>query len=211
MIKVLIADDHPIVRHGLKQIISNAIGMEVAGEAEDGHQAVQRARTEAFDVVVLDISMPGPRGLDVLRQIRHSKPDLPILILSVHPEEQYAIRALKAGASGYLTKTRAPEELVLAINTVAVGRKYITSSLAERLATELQTPAQAKPLHEKLSDREYEVLRLIGQGKATAEIAERMFLSPKTVSTYRSRILHKMNMKTSAELMRYALDHGLVE
>lgn len=210
MIMILIADDHAVVREGLKRIITETSDMVVADEAADGHEVINKALKNDYDVVVLDITMPGINGLDVLKQIRAKKPKLPILVLSVHPEEQYAVRVLKAGASGYLTKERAPDELVAAIRKVASGRKYITSSLAEKLALELDIDRE-KPPHETLSDREYQVMCMITSGRTVKDIAEELFLSEKTISTYRTRILEKMKMKSNIELTHYAIKHGLVE
>jgi two-component system invasion response regulator UvrY len=209
-IKILIADDHMIVREGIKQIISEIPDMTVADEARTGHEALNKALTNDYDVVVLDITMPGVNGLDVMKQIKTQKPHLPVLVLSVHPEEQYAVRVLKAGASGYLTKESASDELIAAIRKISSGRKYITSSLAEKLAFDLESDTD-KPRHESLSDREFQVLCMIASGKTVKEIAEDLFLSEKTISTYRSRILEKMNMKNNAELTHYAIKHGLVE
>jgi two-component system, NarL family, invasion response regulator UvrY len=210
MIRILIADDHTVVREGLKQIISETPDMSIADEAVDGHEVLNKALKNDYDVVVLDITMPGVNGLDVLKQLKSQKPKLPILVLSVHPEEQYALRVLKVGASGYLTKEGASDELVAAIRKVSSGKKYITPSLAERMAYNLEIDAE-KPLHESLSDREYQVLCMIAAGRTPKEISERLFLSGKTVSTYRARILEKMNMKNNAELIYYAIKHGLVE
>jgi len=209
-IKILIADDHMIVREGIKQIISEIPDMTVADEARTGHEALNKALTNDYDVVVLDITMPGVNGLDVMKQIKTQKPHLPVLVLSVHPEEQYALRVLKAGASGYLTKESASDELIAAIRKISSGRKYITSSLAEKLAFDLESDTD-KPRHESLSDREFQVLCMIASGKTVKEIAEDLFLSEKTISTYRSRILEKMKMKNNAELTYYAVKHGLVE
>jgi two-component system, NarL family, invasion response regulator UvrY len=210
MIRILIADDHMIVREGIKQIISEIPDMTVADEARTGHEALNKALTNDYDVVVLDITMPGVNGLDVMKQIKTQKPHLPVLVLSVHPEEQYALRVLKAGASGYLTKESASDELIAAIRKISSGRKYITSSLAEKLAFDLESDTD-KPRHESLSDREFQVLCMIASGKTVKEIAEDLFLSEKTISTYRSRILEKMKMKNNAELTYYAVKHGLVE
>jgi len=210
MIKILIADDHTIIREGLKQIISETPDMTIADEAVDGHEVLNKALRNDYDVVVLDITMPGINGLDVLKQIKAQKPKLPILVLSVHPEEQYAVRVLRAGASGYLTKESAPDELITAIRKVSVGRKYVSSSLAEKLALELEIDRE-KPPHETLSDREYQVMCMITSGRTVKDIAEELFLSEKTISTYRARILEKMNMKNNIELTHYAIKHGLVE
>jgi DNA-binding NarL/FixJ family response regulator len=210
MIKILIADDHPVVRKGLKEIIQATPDMTVSGEASDGQEVLEKVMKIDFDVVVLDIAMPGRSGLDVLKELKRGKPELPVLILSIHPEEQYAVRVLKAGASGYLTKDSAPDELITAILKVSRGKKYISSSLAEKLAYDLEIGAE-KPLHETLSDREYEVMCLIASGKTVKEIAEELYLSVKTISTYRARILEKMKMRSSAELTHYAIKLGLVD
>lgn len=210
MIRILIADDHAIVRAGLKQIVAETSDMIVADEASSGHEALNKVWKNDYDVVVLDITMPGINGLDVLKQLKSQMPELPVLVLSIHPEEQYAVRVLKAGASGYLTKESASDELIMAIRKVSIGRKYVTASLAEKLAFDLETDVE-KPLHETLSDREYQVMCMIASGKTVNEIAEELFLSVKTVSTYRSRILEKMKMKSNAELTYYAIKHRLVE
>jgi two-component system invasion response regulator UvrY len=210
MIKILIADDHAIVREGLKQIVAETIDMVVADEASTGHEVLDKVRNNEYDVVVLDISMPGSDGIDVLKQIKKKRPAMPILVLTMHPEEQYAIRVLKAGANGYMTKESAPDELVQAIGRVSKGKKYISPSLAEKLAVELEDDRE-KPLHESLSDREFQVMRLIASGKRAKEIAEELCLSIKTISTYRFRIMEKMRMKHNAELTHYAIKHGLVE
>jgi len=210
MIRILIADDHAIVREGLKQIISEIPDMIVADEASSGHEVLNKVFKNHYDVVVLDITMPGRGGLDVLKLIKAQKPKLPILVLSVHPEEQYAVRTLKAGASGYLTKESAPDELILAIRKISVGKKYVSSSLAEKLALELEIDV-GKPIHETLSDREYQVMCMITSGRTAKDIAEELFLSEKTISTYRARILEKMKMKSNIELTHYAIKHGLVE
>ena len=210
MIKILIADDHAIVREGLKQIVAETADIIVADEATSGHEALEKVWDNEYDVVILDISMPGRDGVDILKQLRGHKPHLPILVLSMHPEEQYAVRVLKAGAAGYLTKESAPDELITAIRRVSTGRKYVSSSLAEKLAFDLEHDAK-KPRHEILSDREYQVMCMIASGKRVQEIAEELCLSVKTVSTYRARILEKMKMTNNAELMRYAMKHELVE
>lgn len=210
MTKILIADDHAILREGLKQIIEEAGELEVAAEAADGPQVLSILREEEVDMVLLDISLPGQNGLDVLKEIKAEHPQLPVLMLSMHPEEHYAVRAIRAGASGYLTKSGATDDLVDAIRLVARGRKYISPTLAEQLAEELDG-GSAKPLHQKLSDREYQILCHIATGKTVTEIADELMLSVKTVSTYRSRILEKMHLKTNAELTYYAVKHQLVE
>ena len=210
MIKILIADDHPVVRKGLKDIIQATSDMTVSGEASDGQEVLENVRKIDFDVVVLDIAMPGRSGLDILKELKSGKPELPVLILSIHPEDQYAVRVLRAGASGYLTKDSAPDELITAIRKVSRGKKYISASLAEKLAYDLEIGAE-KPLHETLSDREYDVMCRIASGKTVKEIAEQLYLSVKTISTYRARILEKMKMKSNAELTHYAIKLGLVD
>ena len=210
MTKILIADDHTIFREGLKRILSESPDIVVADEARNGTEALRKVLNNDFDLVLLDISMPGISGLDVLKQIKNEKPKLPVLILSVYPEEQYAVRVLRAGAAGYLTKESALDELISAIRRIAQGRKYITSSLAERLATAVESDTD-RPPHETLSDREYQVLLLIASGKAVKQIAEELYLSEKTISTYRSRILEKMSMKTNAELTHYTIKHHLLD
>lgn len=209
-IRVLIADDHAIVRQGLRQILSDTPDLTVAGEADNGVQAVQMVRASEWDVVLMDVSMPDRNGIDALKLIKKEFPRLPILILSMYPEEQYAIRALKAGAAGYLTKQSAPELLVTAIRQVAGGKKYVSPSLAEELANAIGEDSD-RPAHEKLSDREYQTLCLIASGKTPAEIAEALNLSVKTVSVYRARLLEKMNLRNNAELTHYGLKHGLAE
>jgi DNA-binding NarL/FixJ family response regulator len=210
MIRILIADDHAIVREGLKQVVSRTSDLVFAGEASTGEEALQKALSNDYDVVVLDISFPDRSGLDVLKDIKAEKPDLPVLVLSIHPEEEVAVRALKTGASGYLTKETASDELVTAIRKVSSGGEYVTISLAERIASMLRS-GTAGPLHEILSDREFEVMRGIASGKTVKEIAADMYLSPNTVRTYRTRVLQKMQMKTNADIMRYALKHKLIQ
>jgi DNA-binding NarL/FixJ family response regulator len=210
VIRVLIADDHAVVRQGLKQILSETPDMTIVGEAATGDEALQKARSEACDVLVLDIAMPGRNGLDIVKDVRAARPKLPMLVLSMHPEDQFAVRVLKAGASGYLNKESAPEELVTAIRKVVRGGKYVSPTLAERLAYEIDT-ASGKLPHETLSDREFQVMCLMASGKTVTEIAGDLSLSVKTVSTYRTRILEKMNLKTNAEVIRYALQNQLVE
>jgi len=210
MIYVLIADDHAIVRRGLTQILEDTPDLVVAGEAENGQDVIEQIRSRKFDVVVLDISLPGKNGLEVLREVKHEYPGLPVLVLSVYSEQQYALRMLKAGAAGYLSKESAPDELVAAIRKVARGGKYITASLAELLADDLDEDAST-PLYRKLSDREYSVMRLIASGKTGAQIAEELCLSPKTISTYRMRLLEKLHLNTNADIMRYAMQENLIE
>ena len=209
--KVLIVDDHAVVRRGLQQILLDAYDDLVFGEATNGQEALDVLERQSWDVVILDISMPGRSGLDVMKEIRRQRPDLPVLVLSIHPEDQFAVRVLRAGASGYMTKETAPEELVTAITKVIGGGTYVSPSLAEILAQDLQRDTGEVSPHMKLSDREYEVMLMIASGKAVSKIAEELSLSVKTISTYRSRILEKVHMKSNAELTRYAIKHGLVE
>lgn len=209
MLKILIADDHAIVREGLKQILMDVPDMVVAGEAASGNQVLEIVRKETWDLVLLDITMPGLNGLETLKQLKKERPDLPVLMLSMYPEEQYAIRTIKAGVSGYLTKESAPKELITAIRKVAQGGKYISASLSEKLATYLETDAE-KPLHEQLSDREYQVVLMIAAGKTVGQIADDLALSVKTISTNRTRALRKMGMNNNSELTYYAMKHGLI-
>jgi len=210
MIKVLIVDDHTIVREGLRQILEDTSDIVVTGEASSAQEVLNRVKNNNFDIVLLDISLPGRSGLDVLKQLKSIKPGLPVLILSMHPEEQYAIRSLRAKASGYLTKESASDELIKAIRKVSQGRKYITSSLAERLAFELEDSSSCSS-HDKLSDREYQVMCMIASGKRVKDIADALSLSVKTISTYRTRILKKMNMRNTSQLIHYAIKAGLVD
>ena len=208
MIRVIIVDDHPIVRRGLKQIIAAEQDMQVVGDAESAREAISVIRHTPCDAVVLDITLPDASGLDVLSRLKSERPTLPVLIMSIHDEEQYALRVLKSGASGYLMKNSIPEELIQAIRKIASGGKYISPSLAERLASELASPET--PLHEKLSAREFQIMRLIASGKSLKEIGEALCISGKTVSSHRARILEKMKMSTNADLIRYALEHHLI-
>lgn len=208
-LRILIVDDHPIVRQGLRQALADAEIGEIV-EAATPHEALDLVRQRAWDAVVLDIGLPGRGGLEVLKDIKHDVPRLPVLILSMHSEEQYAVRAIRAGAAGYLTKEAAPAKLVDAIHKIVSGGRYISPELAERLATELTVDA-VRPLHTSLSDREFDVLRLIASGQTVGHIAIRLSLSVKTVSTYRARILEKMHLKNNAELMRYALTNHLLD
>lgn len=208
---VLIVDDHAVVRKGLRQILSEEYDDLVFAEATEGRSALEAVTESALDVVVLDISMPGRSGLDVLKEIKKERPDLPVLVLSMYPEEQFAVRVLRAGASGYLTKETAPNELVKAIKKVTAGGTYVSPALAEMLALDLQQDTDQTYPHKTLSDREYEVMLMIASGKAVSEIAEELSLSVKTISTYRARILDKIRMRSNAEITRYAIRHGLVE
>ena len=210
MVRVLVADDHAIVRQGLKQILADTIGMKVVAEASDGAAVLERLRGAGVDVVVLDLSMPGMSGVEVIKQIRREYPSVYVLVLSMHSEDQYAVRVMRAGASGYLTKESAPGELVAALRRVADGHKYVSGSLAEKLAIGLERGADREP-HETLSDREYEVLRRLAAGQTVGQIATELVLSPKTVSTFRSRLMRKMNMHNNAEVIRYAITHGLFD
>ena len=210
MIRVLVADDHAVVRRGLLQILEEVPDIVVAGEASTGRQVLQVVQRERYDVLVLDIAMPDGGGLEVLKQLRTLRPEVRVLILSIYPEKQYAVRALKAGAAGYLTKESAPDELIAAIRQVSGGGKYFTHSLAEKLAVELGGEAEKEP-HEILSDREYQVMCLLAAGKTVTDIATELSLSAKTVSTYRARILEKLNLQSTAEIIRYAFERGLVE
>ena len=210
MIKIFVADDHAIVRRGLKQIISETHDMLVAAEAERGDDLLSQVFQEHFDLVLLDISMPGTSGLEVLKQLKRKRPRLPVLMLSIYPEEQYAMRALKAGASGYLTKESAPEELIAAIRKISKGGKYVSPSLAEKIISQLDTN-EGKPLHAMLSNREYQVMCMFASGKKVKDIADVLALSIQTISTYRTRILDKMKLNGIGDLIRYAVKHRLVE
>jgi DNA-binding NarL/FixJ family response regulator len=209
-IHVLIADDHAIVRQGLRQILSETDDMVVTGEAHDGADALQLARQQQWDVFLLDVTMPNRNGIDALKQLKKEFPRLPVLILSMHPEEQYAVRAIKAGASGYLTKQSAPEQLVTAIRQVAQGRKYVSPTVAMQLADAIAGDSE-RPLHEMLSDREYEVFKRIAAGRTLTQIAEELSLAVATISTFRARIIEKTGLRSNAEMIRYGLEEGLVE
>lgn len=209
MIRVIIADDHAVVRAGLRQIVSEATGMTVVGEAADGDRVLDATSRNECDVVVLDLAMPGKDGLETLKALHASHPHLPVLILSVYPEEQYAVRLLRAGAAGYLTKESAPDELVAAIRKVAGGGHYVSASLGEQLAVMVGVGSE-RPLHEALSDREFKVMVSLASGKTVSEVADELCLSVKTVSTYRVRALEKMRMRTNAEFSYYALKQGLL-
>lgn len=209
MIRLLIADDHPVVREGLRRIVQDAPGLEVVGEVASGDELLERLPRLPADIVLLDVTMPGPGFLEVLQRLRSEHPTVAVLVLSVHPEDQYAVRALRAGASGYLTKDHSPEELTEAIRRVYRGHKYVSPELAERLAADLAAGARSAR-HELLSDREYQVLCLLGSGRTVKEIGRSLQLSPKTVSTYRTRVLEKMCASSNADLVRYAALHGLI-
>jgi two-component system invasion response regulator UvrY len=210
VINVLIVDDHALIREGVKKTLSGEPDMTVVGEASNALEMLKELERLAVGVVLLDITMPGESGLDALKALHQNYPQLPVLILSFHPEHRFAVRALKAGASGYITKESATEELVQAVRKVAGGGMYVSASLAEQLAAELKDVGAKLP-HETLSDREFQVMRLFAQGKKSSEIAETLGVSVNTVNTYRMRILEKMNMQSNVELSRYAVDHGLIE
>jgi len=209
MLKILIADDHSVVRKGLRQILLEGFPGAQVEEVADAEDMVKKVIASDWDVVISDLSMPGRSGLEALQQIKQVQPKLPVLILSIHPEEQYAIRVLKSGASGYLSKDLAPEELVNAVQRVLLGKKYITPAVAEKLASVFDQNND-KPPHESLSDREFSVLKMLARGKSVSEIAETLFLSVTTVSTYRARIMAKMNMKSNADLTLYSIEHNLM-
>jgi DNA-binding NarL/FixJ family response regulator len=208
MIKVLIADDHAIVRKGLRQIIKEQAPYLAVDEAADGRAVLEKVQSEPWDILLLDISMPKVSGLEILREMKHNHPSLPVLILSMHPEEQYAVRVLRAGAAGFINKSCALDEVVPAIEKVLAGGRYVSPTLAERLASDLDKPRDKLP-HETLSNREYGVLLMLAEGKTVGKIATELSLSPKTISTYRARILQKMELHSNAELMRYVMDHQL--
>ena len=210
MINIVIADDHPIVREGLKRIISECGDMKLVGEAATSNEVIKQCRENKVDVLLLDISMPGAGFLDTLQRIKTKYPSLQVLVLSIHPEEQYAIRAIQSGAAGYLTKSHTPEQLAHAIRLVHAGQKYITPKVAQELITKLENN-QETDLHKTLSNREYQILCMLGGGKQLTEIAAILSLSPKTVGTYRNRILNKLNLRTTGELIRYAVEHDLQE
>ncbi|MGA2296051.1 MAG: response regulator transcription factor [FCB group bacterium] len=210
MIKIVIADDHAVVRKGLKQIFEETQDITVVDEASSGNELLEKVRSKKYDVVILDISMPGKDGLDTLKELRIIQPELPVLVFTVFPEEQYAVRVLKAGASGYMNKESEPEEMIDAIRKVARGRKYISPYLAELLASNLDIAGET-PLHETLSDREFQVMCMIASGKTVSDIAKELSLSANTISTYRIRILEKMNLKNNSEITHYALKNHLVD
>lgn len=208
MIKVLITDDHPVVRRGIRQILEDDDRISLVQEASNGKELFERLKEQLFDVILLDISLPGRSGLDLIEQIKRTQSSASILILSIHSEEMYAIKALKAGAAGYLTKTSAPEELISAINKVSNGERYISTSLADKIAESVISGSE-KPLYQLLSAREVEVLQLFSEGKKVVQIAAELSLSPKTVSTYRERLLEKLKLHTTSDLIRYAIMEGI--
>ncbi len=208
-IRVLLADDHTMFREGVKHVLSATTEIAVVGEAANAQEVIDKVQRTSADVVLLDIAMPGRDGIDVLKQLKQINPHLHVLVLSMYPEDQYAFRAIKAGASGYLTKNKASSELIEAIRKVASGRKYISAEVAEQIAFDLERDSD-KPLHQKLSDREYQVMRLIASGKTVKQISEELSISVSSVSTLRSRILQKFGMKTNAEITHYAIKHDLV-
>lgn len=210
MVRILVADDHAILRRGLKEILARELPEAVFCEANDAQQVLKEVGRSAWDLLILDVSMPGRSGLDVLRDLKILRPKLPILVLSVHPEDQYGKRVLKAGASGYLNKDSAPEELIKAARKVLAGGHYVSPGLAERLASDLRR-GSAQPAHEILSDRELEVLRMIAAGKTVSQVGTELHLGVTTVSTYRARILDKLNLTTTAEIIHYALTNGLAD
>ena len=209
-VKVLIADDHPVVRQGLKAMLDNDPELDVVGEARDGDEAFDLAHKVDWDVAVFDYSMPGRGGVELLSDVKHDYPDKPVLILSIYPEDPHGLRALKAGAAGYISKETADEELTAAVKKAASGGRYVSPALAEKLASRL-TPEQERPPHERLSDREYRVMWLLASGKTLHQIADEMHLSPSTVSTYRGRILKKLALNTNVDLVHYAMKHRLIE
>jgi two-component system invasion response regulator UvrY len=210
MKKILVVDDHAVVRRGLQQIVSDSLDVVLVNEAKNGEEALAQVQKTRHDLVLLDISLPDRTGIDVLKDLKAIQPDLPVLMLSIHPEEQFAIRALRAGASGYLTKACPPEELILAIRKILAGEKYVSANFAQRLISNLNKAGPNLP-HQNLSDREHQVMCMISQGRTPKQIASELKVSIKTVSTYRSRILEKMNMQSNAEITRYCLEHELIE
>ena len=209
MLRILLADDHAVVRQGVRQILVDAFAKATFGEAQNAHELLDLVATERWDIVVLDLTMPGGNGLEALKQLKHDQPQLPVLILSMYPEDQYAVRTIRAGAAGYLNKESAPEELVTAIRKVLNGGQYISAAVADELVLHARHEDD-QPVHKHLSDREYQVLCLIAAGKEVKEISTELSLSAKTISTYRARLLEKMNLKTNAELTHYAIQNGLV-
>ena len=212
MIRILIADDHAVVRRGVKQILEEEPDLRVLGQATNSDEVIQNIQEKDWDILILDITLPDRNGLDILKEVKTLRPDLPVLILSMHSEEEFAVRALKLKASGYVTKGSVPEELVLAIRMILKGHRYISPSFTEKIANYIELDNDIeKPLHERLSKREKEVLIMIGSGKSITDIAETLYLSVKTISTYRKRILEKLKLETTAELIRYAIENYLVD
>jgi DNA-binding NarL/FixJ family response regulator len=210
MTRILLVDDHPVVRQGIKQVLAGAFHPALVGEAANAEEGLSEIRSTDWDVMVLDLTLPGLSGLDLLKDLRRERPTLPVLVLSMHPADQFARRAMNAGASGYLTKDSAPTELVKAVGEVMAGRRYLNSAVIDELVTDSTAEPRHRP-HELLSDREYQVLRMIASGLTVSQVAARLSLSVKTISTYRARVLEKMNMKTTAELMHYGIQNGLVD
>jgi two-component system invasion response regulator UvrY len=210
MTRILLVDDHPVVRQGIKQVLAEAFHPALVGEAANAEEGMNEIRNTEWDVMVLDLTLPGASGLDLLKDLRRERPTLPVLILSMHPPDQFARRAMNAGASGYLTKDSPPTELVKAVGEVIAGRRYLNPAVIEELVANLQPERGQRP-HEVLSDREYQVLRMIASGLTVSQVAARLSLSVKTVSTYRARVLEKMHMKTTAELMHYGIQRNLVD
>jgi DNA-binding NarL/FixJ family response regulator len=210
MTKILLVDDHPVVRQGIRHILTGAFELAIVGEAANAEEGMTEVTNTEWDVLVLDLSLPGTSGLDMLKDLRRVRPTLPVLVLSMHPPDQFARRAMNAGASGYLTKDSAPTELVKAVSEVIAGRRYLDPSIVEELVTNVHPERSQRP-HEALSDREYQVLRMIASGLTVSQVAARLALSVKTVSTYRARVLDKMKMKTTAELMHYGIQHNLID
>ena len=210
MTRILLVDDHPIVRQGIKQVLVGAFQPALVGEADNAEEGLSEVRNTAWDVLVLDLTLPGVSGLDLLKDLRRERPSLPVLVLSMHPPDQFARRAMNAGAAGYLTKDSAPTELVKAVGEVIAGRRYLNPLVIEDLVSRVQPDSERRP-HEALSDREYQVLRMIASGLTVSQVATRLSLSVKTISTYRARVLEKMNMRTTAELMHYGIQQGLVD
>jgi two-component system invasion response regulator UvrY len=210
MTRILLVEDHPVVRQGIRQILSGALSPAVLGEAGTAEEGLAEIRAADWDVLVLDLTLPGLSGLDLLKEVRHERPELPVLVLSMHPANQFARRVINAGASGYLTKDSSPAELVTAVNEVAAGRRYLNPSVVQELVLGLHSRHADRP-HEALSDREYQVLRMLASGMTVSQVAVRLSLSVKTISTYRARVLEKMSMKTTAELMSYGIRHHLAD
>jgi len=210
MLDIIVCDDHPVVREGLSRIIQSNMSVVRIREADSGQMLIDLLRQESSDLVLLDVTLPGRGGIEVLRQLKQERPRVPVLVLSVHPADQYAVRALRAGASGYLTKDLAAEELVTAVRLVTQGQRYLTPAVADRLADALENPVNRLP-HEELSDREFQVLSLLGAGKKVSQIADELCLSYNTISTYRARIFAKLGLKNDVQLVRYALQHGLAD